>query len=75
MQNKPKIGIMTFYAAQNNGAALQAFALQQNLKILGADAEFIRFYDRHNEKEVQRHSRLYNFFHKSQVLRSGRAHV
>lgn len=70
MQNKPKIGIMTFYAAQNNGAALQAFALQQNLKILGADAEFIRFYDRHNEKEVQRHSRLYNFFHKSQVLKN-----
>ena len=36
--NKPKIGIMPFYAAHNNGAALQAFALQQKLNELGADA-------------------------------------
>ena len=46
---KPKIGIMTFYAVQNYGAALQAFALQQSLNALGADAEFLRFYDVHNE--------------------------
>lgn len=46
---KPKIGIMTYYAVHNFGAALQAFALQQNIKRLGADAELIRFFDKHNE--------------------------
>ncbi len=40
-----KIGIMTFYDVQNYGAALQAYALQNKLKILGVDAEFIRYYD------------------------------
>lgn len=68
--NKPKIGIMTFYAAHNNGAALQAFALQRNLQILGSDVDLIRFYDRHNEKELQRHSRLYNLFHNPNVLKN-----
>lgn len=70
MVGRPKIGIMTFYAAHNNGAALQAFALQQNLKKLGADTEFLRFYDQHNEKEEQKHSKLYNLFHRSQVLKN-----
>lgn len=68
--NKPKIGIMTFYAAHNNGAALQAFALQRNLQILGADVDLVRFYDRHNEKEQHRHSRLYNLFHYPNVLKN-----
>lgn len=54
---------MTFYAAHNNGAALQAFALQQKLNELGADAEFLRYFDQHNEKVVEKHSRLYNLIH------------
>lgn len=49
MKNRPKIGIMTYYAVQNFGAALQAFALQQNVERLGASAEFLRFFDKHNE--------------------------
>ena len=49
MNNKPTIGIMTYYAVQNFGAALQAFALQQNVERLGATAEFLRFFDKHNE--------------------------
>lgn len=68
--NKPKIGIMTFYAVHNNGAALQAFALQRNLQIIGAEVDLIRFYDRHNEKEQHRHSRLYNLFHYPNVLKN-----
>lgn len=48
--NKPHIGIMTFYAVQNYGAVLQAFALQQCLKSLNADVELVRFCDQHNEQ-------------------------
>lgn len=48
MESHPKIGIMTYYAAHNYGAALQAFALQQNVKKLGGAPEFLRFFDRHN---------------------------
>lgn len=65
---KPKIGIMTFYAAHNNGAALQAFALQQCLNRLGADAELIRYFDRHNEKVAEQHSRLYSIIHNPRIL-------
>lgn len=49
MNKRPTIGIMTYYAVQNFGAALQAFALQQNVERLGANAEFLRFFDKHNE--------------------------
>lgn len=66
--DKIKIGIMTFYAARNNGAALQGFALQQKLKYLGANVELIRFYDQHNEKTIVKHSRLYNLVHNPQNL-------
>lgn len=66
--NKPKIGIMTFYAAHNNGAALQAFALQRCLSKLGADAELIRYFDEHNEKIVEKHSRLYNLIHNPKII-------
>lgn len=66
--NKPKIGIMTFYAAHNNGAALQAFALQRCLSKLGADAELIRYFDEHNEKVVEKHSRLYNLIHNPKII-------
>lgn len=67
-ETKPKIGIMTFYAAHNNGAALQAFALQQCLNRLGADAELIRYFDQHNEKIAEQHSRLYNIIHNPKIL-------
>lgn len=49
MIKKRKIGIMTYYAVQNYGAALQAFALQQSLKKLGVEPELIKFFDQHNE--------------------------
>ena len=68
MDKHPKIGIMTFHAAHNNGAALQAYALQQSLSLLGADAELIRYFDMHNEKRAVHHSHLYNFFHNPTFL-------
>ena len=49
MSNLPKIGIMTYYAARNYGAALQAFALQYTINKLGAKTEFLRYFDKHNE--------------------------
>jgi len=36
-----KVGILTFHEADNYGAVLQAYALQQVLKKLGAESEFI----------------------------------
>ena len=41
-----KIGIFTFYNAQNYGATLQAYALQEKIVSLGYDAEHIRFFDK-----------------------------
>lgn len=38
-----KIGILTFHEADSYGAVLQAYALQQTLKKLGADSEFVQF--------------------------------
>lgn len=38
-----KIGIMTFHAALNTGAVLQAYALQTYLESLGHNVEFINF--------------------------------
>lgn len=49
MTTKNKIGIMTYFAVQNYGAALQAFALQQSLKKLGIVPVFIKYFDTHNE--------------------------
>ena len=37
-----KIGILTFHEADSYGAVLQAYALQQTLKKLGADCEFVQ---------------------------------
>lgn len=51
MKRKCNLGIMTFYAVQNYGAALQAFALQQKLQELGANSELLKFYDLHNERD------------------------
>ena len=36
-----KIGILTFHQTDSYGAVLQAYALQQTLKKLGADSEFV----------------------------------
>ncbi len=38
-----KIGILTFYCAHNYGAVLQAYALQEHLKSLGHQVEFIKY--------------------------------
>ena len=40
-----KIGIVTLYDANNMGAILQAFSLQETIKKLGHDVEFLRFED------------------------------
>ena len=37
-----KIGILTFHEADSYGAVLQAYALQQTLRKLGADSEFVQ---------------------------------
>ncbi len=37
-----KIGILTFHHADSYGAVLQAYALQQTIKKLGADGEFVQ---------------------------------
>lgn len=39
-----KIGIMTFHAAPNHGAALQAYALQAYLRRMGHEPFFINYY-------------------------------
>ena len=41
--NKMKIGILTFHCAHNYGAVLQAYALQEYLKSLGHEVEFIKY--------------------------------
>ena len=37
-----KIGILTFHEADSYGAVLQAYALQETLKKLGAESEFVQ---------------------------------
>ena len=36
-----KIGILTFHCAHNYGAVLQAYAIQEPLKLMGFDVEII----------------------------------
>lgn len=38
-----EVGIITFHSAENSGAALQCFALQETLKKLGADTHIINY--------------------------------
>lgn len=52
---------MTYYAVQNYGAALQAFALQQSIKRMGAAPELIRYFDKHNESRP--HKGEHGVFH------------
>lgn len=66
----PKIGIMTFYAVQNYGAALQAFALQQNVRRFGVDAELLRFFDKHNENKETPRVSLFSLLLKNKQLRN-----
>ncbi len=42
--HKMKIGIVTFQRAHNYGAVLQCFALQETIKMLGADVEVVDYY-------------------------------
>lgn len=37
-----KIGILTFHEADSYGAVLQAYALQQTVRGLGAESEFVQ---------------------------------
>lgn len=70
MSNKPKIGIMTYYAVQNYGAALQAFAVQQNIKKFGVETEFLRFFDKHNETTESERGSLLSILLKNKNLRN-----
>lgn len=47
-----KIGILTFHWAANYGAVLQAYALQQALKSLGANVEIIDYYPASYKKNI-----------------------
>lgn len=38
-----EIGIMTYFAAENYGAVLQAYALQETLRVMGHQAEFVNY--------------------------------
>lgn len=57
-----RIGIMTYYAVKNYGAALQAFALQQSIKSLGGNPELLRFFDKHNENNIIAKRSVYSIF-------------
>lgn len=49
-----KIGIFTFHRSYNNGAILQAYALEQMLNELGADTEIVDF----RNKDIEEPARL-----------------
>lgn len=74
MNNIPKIGIMTFYAVQNFGAALQAFALQQKIKSLGVHVEFLRFFDKHNENADKTRESAFSLLLHNKQLRNNLLH-
>ena len=74
MNKMPKIGIMTYYAVQNYGAALQAFALQQNIERLGAKAEFLRYFDKHNESTGSKRNSLFSLLFHNRQLQSNLLH-
>lgn len=48
-----KIGILTFHRAYNYGAVLQAFALQQALKKIGADSEIIEYVGAKEREQIK----------------------
>lgn len=57
-----KIGILTFYKAENYGAALQAFALQEKITELGYNAEHLKFQDKiySNQKKSSTFKKITN---------------
>ena len=63
-----KIGICTLYFANNYGAVLQAFALQEVLKEMGHDVEFIKVRDiqinmqQSNADLFEKSRKYYNIF-------------
>lgn len=56
-----RVGIVTFHFAQNHGAMLQAYALQQKLTELGHEASVIDYRPRH-------HTELYRRFQWRKIL-------
>lgn len=62
MQNRTKIGILTFYDTINYGAALQAYALQQALISLGADPEFLSYVRRRSNTLPNNSNKLSSLF-------------
>ncbi|NEO22729.1 polysaccharide pyruvyl transferase family protein [Moorena sp. SIO4A5] len=58
-----KVGILTFHDGINHGAFLQAYCLQETVKMLGADVYIINYRSRfyHSQRYKQRH----DFFIKS----------
>lgn len=74
MNSKPKIGIMTYYAVQNFGAALQAFALQQNVERLGAKVKLIRYFDKHNESTGSKKNSVLSLLLKNKQLQNNLLH-
>lgn len=57
-----KVGICTLYDANPNfGATLQAFALQEIVKSLGYDVEFLRFKNSKNQKHLFSNLKLGDF--------------
>lgn len=60
-----KIGILTYHQADNYGAALQVFALQQVMTKLNCECEVINYYskaiqDQYTYKKFERHANLWN---------------
>lgn len=43
MNRKRKVGILTYHLADNSGAVLQCYALQEAIKLLGVDVEIIDY--------------------------------
>lgn len=53
---KPKVALISFHNAYNYGAAMQAFALQEALRDIGVDAEYIDYV---NEERKNKYNNIY----------------
>ena len=47
-----RIGILTFHNANNYGAVLQAYGLQQTIRLLGHDCEIVDYRNIEIERRV-----------------------
>lgn len=54
MDDKKKVGILTFHNAHNYGAVLQAYALKTKLNRMGYDAEILNYRNRYIAKRYRR---------------------